>query len=61
MLFSAQHYIAEISRYMTLWPGDVLWLGTDNATVPDLEDGVLCEIEQKDIGMLSNRVKRASA
>ena len=32
-----------------------------NATVPDLEDGVLCEIEQKDIGMLSNRVKRASA
>jgi len=20
MLFSAQHYIAEISKYMTLWP-----------------------------------------
>jgi 2-keto-4-pentenoate hydratase/2-oxohepta-3-ene-1,7-dioic acid hydratase in catechol pathway len=61
MLFSAQHYIAEISKYMTLWPGDVLWLGTDNATVPDLEDGVLCEIEQKDIGVLANPVKRASA
>ena len=37
MLFSAQHYIAEISQYMTLWPGDVIWLGTDNATLPDLE------------------------
>ena len=61
MLFSAQHYIAEISKYMTLWPGDVLWLGTDNATVPDLQDGVLCEIEQKDIGVLSNPVKRAKA
>lgn len=59
MLFSAQHYIAEISKYMTLWPGDVLWLGTDGATVPDLEDGMLCEIVQKDIGVLSNPVRRA--
>lgn len=58
MLFSAQHYLVEISRYMTLWPGDVLWLGTDNATVPDLQDGMLCEIAQKDIGVLSNPVAR---
>lgn len=34
MLFWARHYIARISRYMTLWPGDVVWLGTDNATEP---------------------------
>lgn len=59
MLFSAQRYLAEISKYMTLWPGDVLWLGTDGATLPDLEDGMLCEILQKDIGVLSNPVKRA--
>ena len=58
MLFSAQRYLVEISKYMTLWPGDVLWLGTDNATVPDLEDGMLCEIAQHDIGVLSNPVKR---
>jgi 2-keto-4-pentenoate hydratase/2-oxohepta-3-ene-1,7-dioic acid hydratase in catechol pathway len=61
MLFSAQRYLSEITKYMTLWPGDVLWLGTDNATLPDLQDGDLCEIQQKDIGVLSNRVKRASA
>jgi len=61
MLFSAQHYLVEISKYMTLWPGDVLWLGTDNATVPDLQDGMLCEIAQKDIGVLSNPVKRGRA
>lgn len=60
MLFSAQRYLSEISKYMTLWPGDVLWLGTDGATVPDLEDGVLCEIVQKDIGVLANPVKRAT-
>ncbi len=61
MLFSAQHYIAQITRYMTLYPGDVLWLGTDNATEPDLKDGDLCEIVQKDIGVLSNPVVRAKS
>ncbi len=59
MLFSAQRYLVEISKYMTLWPGDVLWLGTDGATLPDLQDGMLCEIVQKDIGVLSNPVSRA--
>ena len=61
MLFSAQHYIAQITRYMTLHPGDVLWLGTDNATEPDLKAGDLIEIVQKDIGVLSNPVTRAKA
>lgn len=59
MLFSAQRYIAEITKYMTLWPGDVIWLGTDNATEPDLKDGDVVEISQKDIGVLSNPVMRA--
>ena len=61
MLFSAQHYIAEISKYMTLWPGDVIWLGTDNATLPDLKHGDVCEIVQKDIGVLRNPIARAGA
>ena len=59
MLFSAQHYLAQISKYMTLWPGDVVWLGTDNATLPDLQAGDVCEIFQKDIGVLRNPVARA--
>lgn len=61
MLFSAQHYIAQISRYMTLWPGDVIWLGTDGPTEPALEDGDRVEIIQKDIGVLGNPVVRARA
>ena len=56
MMFSAQHYIAQITKYMTLWPGDVIWLGTDNPTLPDLKHGDVCEIIQKDIGVLSNPV-----
>ena len=59
MLFSAQHYISQISRYMTLQPGDVVWLGTDGATEPPLTDGDTVEIIQKDIGVLRNPVRRA--
>lgn len=56
MLFSAQRYIAEITRYMTLHPGDVIWLGTDDATEPNLKHGDVCEIVQKDIGVLRSPV-----
>ena len=59
MLFSAQHYISQISKYMTLHPGDVVWLGTDNPTIPDLKHGDVCEIIQQDIGVLRNPVIRA--
>jgi len=58
MIFSAQHYIANITKYMTLHPGDVIWLGTDDATEPDLKDGDVCEIMQKDIGVLRSPVQR---
>jgi 2-keto-4-pentenoate hydratase/2-oxohepta-3-ene-1,7-dioic acid hydratase in catechol pathway len=46
---------------MTLHPGDVIWLGTDDATEPDLQDGDVCEIMQKDIGVLRNPVIRMKA
>ena len=61
MLFSVQRYIAEITRYMTLHPGDVIWLGTDDATEPNLKDGDVCEIIQKEIGVLRSPVLRAKA
>jgi 2-keto-4-pentenoate hydratase/2-oxohepta-3-ene-1,7-dioic acid hydratase in catechol pathway len=60
MLFSAQHYIAQITRYMTLWPGDVIWLGTDDATEPSLTHGDRAEVIQQEIGVLSNPVVRAT-
>ncbi len=61
MIFPAQHYIAKITQYTTLWPGDVLWLGVDNATIPDLQDGMVCDVIQDDIGVLRNPVARAKA
>ena len=59
MLFSAQHFISKISQYMTLHPGDVVWIGTDGATEPDLKDGDVVEICNNQIGVLRNPVVRA--
>ena len=54
-LFGVRHYISEMSKYLTLVPGDVLWMGTEGAT-ENMKDGDLCEIEISEIGTLSNRV-----
>ncbi len=61
MLFTAQHFIARITQYTTLHPGDVLWLGTDEATEPDLQHGDTVEISCEPIGVLRNPVVRAQA
>jgi 2-keto-4-pentenoate hydratase/2-oxohepta-3-ene-1,7-dioic acid hydratase in catechol pathway len=58
MIFSPAHYIARMTRYITLYPGDVLWMGCDGPTVPALEAGDLVEVENDAIGVLANRVVR---
>ena len=58
MIFSVAHYIARMSRYVTLYPGDVIWLGCDGPTVPALEPGDLVEVVNEAIGVLANRVVR---
>lgn len=60
MLFSVAHYIARMSRYVTLYPGDVIWMGCDGATEPALQAGDLVEVVNAAIGVLANRVRRAS-
>jgi len=54
MLFDPFEYIAAMSRYITLRPGDVLWLGTDEtaAMVP----GQVVEISIDGLGTLANPV-----
>ena len=32
MIFDTATYISEITRYITLYPGDVLWMGTEGPT-----------------------------
>src|SRR5882757_2617856 len=55
MIFDAPTYIAEVSRYCTIEPGDVMWMGTDG--VPsNMKSGDVCEIEISGIGTLRNRV-----
>jgi 2-keto-4-pentenoate hydratase/2-oxohepta-3-ene-1,7-dioic acid hydratase in catechol pathway len=58
MIFGVAHYIARISRYLTLHPGDVIWFGCDGPTLPALEHGDLVEISCAPIGVLSNHVVR---
>jgi 2-keto-4-pentenoate hydratase/2-oxohepta-3-ene-1,7-dioic acid hydratase in catechol pathway len=54
MLFGPYAYISAISRYITLSPGDVVWLGTDEtaAVVP----GQVVEITIDGVGTLANPV-----
>ncbi|HZC56856.1 MAG TPA: fumarylacetoacetate hydrolase family protein [Xanthobacteraceae bacterium] len=55
MLFSPGEVVSDVSRYNTLSPGDVVWLGTDE--VPEtIKPGDLIEIEITGIGVLRNRV-----
>jgi 2-keto-4-pentenoate hydratase/2-oxohepta-3-ene-1,7-dioic acid hydratase in catechol pathway len=55
-IFSLPHYIARMSAYVTLWPGDIIWLGCDGPTLPALEAGDLVEVVNDAIGVLANRV-----
>ena len=57
MVFGVETYIAAMTRYMTLHPGDVIWMGTDGAS-PNLEDGDVVEVEISGIGVLRNPVVR---
>lgn len=54
MIFGIAHYIAAMTRYVTLYPGDVIWMGTDG-TSPDLKPGDVVEVELTGIGVLRNR------
>jgi len=60
MIFSVAQYLARMSRYVTLHPGDIVWFGCDAATLPPLQAGDLVEVANDAIGVLANRVVRAS-
>ncbi len=55
MIFDTATFISEITRYITLYPGDVLWMGTEGATL-DMKPGDVIEIEIGGIGTLRNYV-----
>lgn len=57
LIFSIPELIAEITRYMTLEPGDVIATGTPEGVGP-LEDGNTVEVEIEGIGTLEHTVRR---
>lgn len=58
MIFNIPHFLARMSRYVTLYPGDVVWMGTEG-TAENLKHGDVCEIEITGIGTLRSPVVRA--
>jgi 2-keto-4-pentenoate hydratase/2-oxohepta-3-ene-1,7-dioic acid hydratase in catechol pathway len=56
MIYDVASYIAEMSKYLTLHPGDVIWMGTDGATIPALRAGDVVEVAISGIGTLRNPV-----
>jgi 2-keto-4-pentenoate hydratase/2-oxohepta-3-ene-1,7-dioic acid hydratase in catechol pathway len=59
MIFGPAAFISRMSQYLTLYPGDVVWMGTEGVT-ENLKHGDVCEIEITGIGTLSNPVVRAA-
>ena len=55
MIHDVETYIAEISKYITLYPGDVIWMGTDGLP-QNMKVGDVCEIEITGLGILRNKV-----
>ena len=53
MLFGIAHFIHTMTRYLTLWPGDVIWMGTDGKS-PNLRPGDVVDVEITGIGTLTN-------
>ena len=58
MIFGVARYISRMSRYVTLYPDDVIWFGCDGPTEPALKDGDLVEVANEAIGVLANRVRK---
>jgi 2-keto-4-pentenoate hydratase/2-oxohepta-3-ene-1,7-dioic acid hydratase in catechol pathway len=54
MLFDPFDYICAMSRYITLRPGDVIWMGTDQSA--SMVPGQVCAITIDGLGTLANPV-----
>jgi 2-keto-4-pentenoate hydratase/2-oxohepta-3-ene-1,7-dioic acid hydratase in catechol pathway len=55
MVFGVARYISEITKFITLWPGDVIWMGANSPTA-DMVPGDVVEIEINGIGVLRSPV-----
>ncbi|MEU0114416.1 fumarylacetoacetate hydrolase family protein [Streptomyces bobili] len=56
MVFDPFDHIVEITRHITMHPGDVLWMGAESTC--QIEPGDTVDVEISGIGVLSNPVRR---
>jgi 2-keto-4-pentenoate hydratase/2-oxohepta-3-ene-1,7-dioic acid hydratase in catechol pathway len=57
MIHGVAKFISRMSQYLTLYPGDVVWMGTDGWP-RNLKHGDVCAIEITGLGVLRNPVVR---
>jgi 2-keto-4-pentenoate hydratase/2-oxohepta-3-ene-1,7-dioic acid hydratase in catechol pathway len=55
MIFGIAKTLATMTRYLTLYPGDIVWMGTDDPT-RDMVPGDVVEVEITGLGVLRNPV-----
>jgi 2-keto-4-pentenoate hydratase/2-oxohepta-3-ene-1,7-dioic acid hydratase in catechol pathway len=58
LIFSIDHVVAYVSRFVTLIPGDVIYTGTPGNTKA-MAPGDVVEVEVEGVGTLRNRVMRS--
>jgi len=57
MVFGVVDYLVAMTSCLTLYPGDMVWMGTEGATL-NMKHGDTIEVEITGIGALSNPVVR---
>lgn len=57
MIFSIVDFLVAMTRYDTLYPGDIMWMGTEGMT-QNIKHGDTVDIEITGIGVLTNPVIR---
>lgn len=60
LIFDVATIVSYVSRYFTLYPGDVIYTGTPGTTAA-MQPGDVVEVELEGVGVLRNPVVRAGA
>ena len=55
LIFDIPTIVSYVSRYVTLFPGDLIFTGTPGTTQA-MEPGDIVEVEIEGVGILSNQV-----
>jgi 2-keto-4-pentenoate hydratase/2-oxohepta-3-ene-1,7-dioic acid hydratase in catechol pathway len=55
-IFGIKEFLIRMTQYCTLYPRDVVWMGTEGKT-DNMVNGDVCEVEITGLGVLRNRVE----